>query len=84
MGEPALLASCYRSALDLAQQHRLRSIAFPAISCGVFGYPVTDAATIAVETISAHLTSPGTLESVLLIAFDVTTEQALTGALGLR
>jgi O-acetyl-ADP-ribose deacetylase (regulator of RNase III) len=84
MGEPALLASCYRSALDLAQQHRLRSIAFPAISCGVFGYPITDAATIAVETISAHLTSPGTLESVLLIAFDVTTEQALTGALGLR
>ena len=83
-GEPALLASCYRSALDLAREHQVRSIAFPAISCGVFGYPVTQAATIAVDTISAYLSGPGTLESVLLVAYDVTTEQALKVALGRR
>ena len=71
-GEPELLA----------REHRVRSIAFPAISCGVFGYPVTQAATIAVDTISAHLGSP--VESVLLVAFDVTTERALQAALGRR
>ena len=79
---PELLASCYRGALGLAREHRVRSIAFPAISCGVFGYPVTQAATIAVDTISAHLGSP--VERVLLVAFDVTTERALQAALGRR
>jgi O-acetyl-ADP-ribose deacetylase (regulator of RNase III) len=44
-GEPDLLADCYRHSLRLAQQHELVSIAFPAISCGVFGYPVDAAAT---------------------------------------
>ena len=83
-GESELLKSCYRSALDLAREHRVRSIAFPAISCGVFGYPITQAATIAVDTISAQLSSPGTLESVLLVAFDVTAERALQAALGRR
>lgn len=46
-GEPALLAACHRNALDLAQAHGLRSIAFPAISCGVYGYPVELAARVA-------------------------------------
>jgi O-acetyl-ADP-ribose deacetylase len=79
-GEPELLASCYRSALGLAREHQVRSIAFPAISCGVFGYPVRQAATIAVDTIAAHLSSP--VERVVLVAFDVTTERALKAALG--
>ena len=81
-GEPELLASCYRTALELARAHRVNSIAFPAISCGVFGYPVDRAATVAVKAISAFLTANATPERVLLVAFDVTTEQALQLALG--
>jgi len=80
-GEPELLASCYRTALELAREHRLRSIAFPAISCGVFGYPVDRAATVAVNTVSEFLASCPVPESVLLVAFDVTTEQTLKIAL---
>lgn len=80
-GEPELLASCYRTALELAREHRLRSIAFPAISCGVFGYPVERAAAVAVKTVSGFLTAHTTPDSVLLVAFDVTTEQALNVAL---
>jgi len=80
-GEPDLLASCYRSTLELAREHGVKSIAFPAISCGVFGYPVDRAATIAVDTTAAYLDAHGTPERVLLVAFDVTTEQALKAAL---
>jgi O-acetyl-ADP-ribose deacetylase (regulator of RNase III) len=47
-GEPELLASCYRKSLRLAYEHELHSIAFPAISCGVFGYPLEAATRIAV------------------------------------
>ena len=53
-GEPELLASCYRNALALAQAHGIASVAFPAISCGVFGYPPEQAVDIAVRTIRAH------------------------------
>jgi O-acetyl-ADP-ribose deacetylase (regulator of RNase III) len=59
----------------------VNSIAFPAISCGVFGYPVDRAARVAVNTISAYLDAHGTPESVLLVAFDLTTEQVLKLAL---
>ena len=80
-GEPELLASCYRSALMLAREHRVKRIAFPAISCGVFGDPVDRAATVAVSTIMASLAAHDTPESVVLVAFDVMTEQLLKIAL---
>jgi O-acetyl-ADP-ribose deacetylase (regulator of RNase III) len=56
-GEDELLASCYRTALDLAGKHRLGSIAFPAISTGVYGFPADRAARIAVGTVAAELAS---------------------------
>ena len=50
-GEPALLAACYRNILALARAHGLATLAFPAISCGVYGYPPDAAVAIAVETV---------------------------------
>lgn len=55
-GEPELLASCYRNSLKLAAEHGIRTIAFPAISCGAYGYPIEEAVAIAVrETAHADL-----------------------------
>lgn len=51
--EPALLASCYRNAMELAARHQLTSIAFPAISTGIYGYPIRPACAIAVATVLA-------------------------------
>jgi len=66
-GEAALLGSCYRACLALAKQHQLRSIAFPAISCGVYGYPASAAAAIAVRECSA---ASGGLEHIVFACFD--------------
>jgi O-acetyl-ADP-ribose deacetylase (regulator of RNase III) len=66
-GEPALLASCYRRALALARALGCRSIAFPAISTGVYGYPPELAATVALESIRDHASAP--IELVRLVCF---------------
>ncbi|HVT33030.1 MAG TPA: O-acetyl-ADP-ribose deacetylase [Rhodanobacteraceae bacterium] len=54
-GEPGQLASCYRSSLELADRHAIGSIAFPAISCGVYGYPIEAAVAIAVREVRKWL-----------------------------
>ena len=54
-GEPEKLANCYRNSLRLAVENEIKSIAFPAISCGIFGYPLDQAVTIALREVRAHL-----------------------------
>jgi O-acetyl-ADP-ribose deacetylase (regulator of RNase III) len=61
-GEPALLASCYRRTLELAIAHDVRTLAFPAISCGVYGYPIEAAARIAIEETLYALDGGASLE----------------------
>ncbi len=69
-GEPALLASCYRRALELASQQRLASLAFPTISTGAYGYPAEAAAAVAVGTVRAHSSAHPDL--VRFVCFDAT------------
>lgn len=69
-GEPELLASCYRNCLRLAASHHLRSMAFPAISCGAYGYPARQAAEIAVREIKTFLARDRQLERVCLVCHD--------------
>jgi O-acetyl-ADP-ribose deacetylase (regulator of RNase III) len=68
-GEPALLAACYRNSLALAAGQGLRTVAFPAISCGVYGYPPEAAARVAVESCLAGLRMHDGLEEILLVAY---------------
>jgi O-acetyl-ADP-ribose deacetylase (regulator of RNase III) len=68
-GEPELLASCYRESLRLARDNGVRSIAFPAISCGVFGYPLDRAVMIAVSEVRAFLRSDTPLGRVVFCCF---------------
>jgi O-acetyl-ADP-ribose deacetylase len=65
-GEPELLASCYSRSLELAVAHGVRTIAFPAISCGIYGYPIADAAGIAVRTVAEFLATDPSVERVIL------------------
>ena len=67
--DPQLLASCYRNSLALAARKGARSIAFPAISCGVYGYPIADAGRIAVETTIAFLAEDDRIERVIYVLF---------------
>jgi O-acetyl-ADP-ribose deacetylase (regulator of RNase III) len=69
-GEAALLASCYRRSLEVADTLEARSVAFPAISTGVYGYPQEEAAGIAVDTVRSTATG---VELVRLVAFDADT-----------
>jgi O-acetyl-ADP-ribose deacetylase (regulator of RNase III) len=68
-GEPELLRSCYMSSLALAALHGVRSIAFPSISTGAYGYPIADAAQIAVQTVRESLAVPTTVQSVRFVCF---------------
>jgi O-acetyl-ADP-ribose deacetylase (regulator of RNase III) len=66
-GEPELLASCYRRSLEVADELGARTVAFPAISTGVYGYPAEEAASVAIDTIRSTSTS---VDLVRLVAFD--------------
>jgi O-acetyl-ADP-ribose deacetylase (regulator of RNase III) len=68
-GEEELLASCYRSCFTLVEEHGLRSIAFPAISCGAYGFPIDRAACIAVGEMKAFLERNAELERLLVVSF---------------
>jgi O-acetyl-ADP-ribose deacetylase (regulator of RNase III) len=83
-GEPELLASCYRNGLALAAERGAASIAFPAISCGIYGYPLEQAAAVAVREVAAFLEGAPDLESVLLVAFSEDVAASLKGALPAR
>ena len=67
--EPELLASCYRNSLTLARQHQVRSIGFPSISTGVYGYSKNEAARIAVREVRYFLEHDSELETVQFICF---------------
>jgi O-acetyl-ADP-ribose deacetylase (regulator of RNase III) len=69
-GEPALLASAYRTSLELASQNKCASVAFPAISTGVYGYPMEDAARIALRTIIDYLQHHPEIKLVRFVLFD--------------
>jgi O-acetyl-ADP-ribose deacetylase (regulator of RNase III) len=69
-GEADLLAGCYREAIRLASKHQLASLAFPAISTGIYGYPKAQAARIAVTTVRQYLPQAPSLTRVVFCCFD--------------
>ena len=69
-GEPELLASCYRSCLDLAEIGGYRTIAFPSISTGIYGYPIDEAARVAIATVGSRLTAaPRRFDEIRFVLF---------------
>ena len=79
--EPELLASCYRTCLKLAEERNVMTISFPSISTGVYGYPVSDAAQIAIHEVKSHLEDPNSkVEEVIFVLFDQRTFDAYASA----
>lgn len=80
-GEPALLASCYRRAIELARDHGLATLAFPAISTGIYGYPLDAASAVAIESLRDALAGAPSIARVVLVAFNEASARALREAL---
>ncbi len=80
-GEAQQLASCYTSSLKLALENAVKTLAFPAISCGAYGYPLAEAATIAIKETGRFLEQYNTLETIYFVCFDETTRNAYQHAL---
>ncbi|PKB77991.1 MAG: O-acetyl-ADP-ribose deacetylase [SAR202 cluster bacterium Io17-Chloro-G9] len=80
-GEDELLAQCYRCSLALGGQYDVKTIAFPAISAGVYGFPMERAAGIAVTVVHAYLQQDNKLESVTLVCFNDRAVEAFTAAI---
>lgn len=68
-GEPDRLRACYENSLRMAAEHQLATLAFPAISCGIYGYPFKDAAHIALSTTASHLSAREQLKQVTFVLF---------------
>jgi O-acetyl-ADP-ribose deacetylase (regulator of RNase III) len=83
-GEPALLASCYRRSIDLARGHGVATLAFPAISTGIFGYPLEAASAVAIEALASGLAEAPSIARAVLVAFGEPTARALREALSQR
>jgi O-acetyl-ADP-ribose deacetylase len=79
-GEAETLASCHRECIRLADEHALKSVAFPAISTGAYGYPVDEAAKVAVSAVVDALHSTTHLASIRFVLFDLSTLQAYSSA----
>jgi O-acetyl-ADP-ribose deacetylase len=77
-GESKTLANCYREAIRVAEEHGLRSLAFPSISTGAYGYPVQDAAKVAVTAVVEGLNSASSITMVRFVLFDDATLKAYT------
>jgi O-acetyl-ADP-ribose deacetylase (regulator of RNase III) len=80
-GEAELLAACYRNSLELAATHDLHEIAFPAISCGVYGYPVPEAARIAVDAVIRYVEAHAAIHRVWLVCFGPKVNNEFSAAL---
>lgn len=80
-GEAELLASCYREVMALASAHGMVTVAFPAISCGAYGYPIAEAARIAVATLRASLADSPGIEKVYLVCRGQEIREACLAAL---
>lgn len=75
-GEAELLADCYRNSLALAEQHGIKTIAFPAISTGIYRFPVVEACSIAFRETVAFLERSSAIEKVVFVCFEAETAQA--------
>lgn len=80
-GEAEALASCYKRCLQIANDHQIMSLAFPAISCGVYGYPLNEAAAIAVETVVSELMDKPEIKQIIFCAFSDEIRQVYEAAL---
>jgi O-acetyl-ADP-ribose deacetylase len=80
-GEPELLASCYRESLSLARAHGIATIAFPAISCGIYGFPIPEAARIALREARAVLQTTPEITRVIFACFNAEVLAAYQAAL---
>ena len=77
-----LLTNCYRNSLELAQKYELKSVAFPAISCGVYGYPIEKACRVAVDTACEYLKHSAGLERIIFMLFSDEDKRIYTEYIG--